>query len=246
MRKSVSCLLVGGTVAALGAAGTLVAHADWPVPVTATVKVRTAAMPRGTEPSVAEQSKGAVVTWSAQEIAPDVRMTGYVVTARAVAAGARPDIVRTVAASGKESESVTFAASEVAGAQWRWTLTPRFRSWAGTESKPSSALKFDGAVAGKAAPSSTTVDPAAPVAPAAPATGTGSPAAEPPAAGSPAVRPPAAGSPAAEEKSTEKATSPPAQQPEQPPVAVEPPSAEPPPSAADPSASGSAPADVPQ
>ncbi|MBB4696870.1 hypothetical protein [Paractinoplanes abujensis] len=124
-------------------AGTLVANAEWLIGASADAKVRATKMPKGVKPSVAEQNKGAVVSWSAQEIAPGVKMDRYTITAHSQGAPARAAIVRRVDSTGGESQSITFAADEVAGGTWRWTVRPHFASWTGAESGLSSALKFD-------------------------------------------------------------------------------------------------------
>ncbi|MFG1989212.1 hypothetical protein ACGFJ7_04420 [Actinoplanes sp. NPDC048988] len=159
---------MGATVAALGIAGTLVAEADWMIGGSAEVRARTAGMPRGVKPSVAKQSKAAVVSWSAQEIAPGIRMDHYVVTAHSVDVPMLPSISRAVAATGKATESVVFGADEVAGGRWYWTIVPRFALWTGAEGGRSTKLNFPAptkaaqavAEVARAAPTAT---PAAPV-----------------------------------------------------------------------------------
>lgn len=242
MRRASRFLVFGTVLAAPGVAGTYLAYADWTVPVsTAKVTVQAAKMPRGVEPSVAKQSRTAVVSWSAQEIVPGVKISHYLVTAYSVSTPALPDIARSVAASGAATESLAFPAEEVAGGRWYWTITPRLATWTGAESPKSKQLTFPAATPAELAAAVQAVAPVPPAGavPVAPSAAGPSRPAQPPAQ-SPVPEQPA------EERPTEKTISPPAQQPEQPPVAVEPPSAEPPPSAADPSASGSAPADVPQ
>ncbi len=148
MRRASRYVVIGAVLAAAGVAGTYLAYADWAVPAnTATITLRVAAMPRGVTPSVSKQSKTAVVSWSAQEIAPDVKMTRYVVTARSQDGSVKPDLVQEINASGSSSESVTFSAAEVAGASWKWTVTPRFGNWAGAESAQSKTLNFPAATA---------------------------------------------------------------------------------------------------
>jgi hypothetical protein len=49
-----------------------------------------------------------------------------------------------VAAAGSSTEFVTFAADEVAGGKWYWTVIPKFRQWAGAESTKSQKLNFPG------------------------------------------------------------------------------------------------------
>ena len=151
MRRTGRFLMVAAVVATLGVAGTVFAYAGgWTLsdnPGSFTVKV--AKMPRGVEPSVAKQGGQAVVTWSAQEIAPGVLMDHYAVTAHSTSDPPRPDVTLTVAAGGESTESVTFTAYELAGDRWRWTVVPRFRSWTGEASPMSRRLAFP---AGPAAP----------------------------------------------------------------------------------------------
>ncbi|MEU4428124.1 hypothetical protein AB0F81_46505, partial [Actinoplanes sp. NPDC024001] len=144
MKRAGALLLTTGAAAALGVSGTMVAHAGgWTLPDNPlSFTARVAKMPRGVEPSVAKQAGQAVVTWSAQEIAPGVRMDHYAVTAHSTSDPPRPDVTHTVAADGGPVESVTFTAGEVAGGGWRWTIVPRFRSWTGEPSRMSRRLAF--------------------------------------------------------------------------------------------------------
>ena len=230
MRRASRTLLIGSVVVALGSAGTVLAYAQWTVPAgRLTVTARTATMPDGVVPGVAKQGGQAVVSWSAQELVPGVRMDHYVVTAHSLGTPARPDLTRAVPASGGPTESVIFTAAQVAGGGWRWTIVPRFGSWAGVEGRPSTALTFPATTAAKAdaAPA-----PGAPAPAAVAGTPTGTPAGEPTRTASPVP---------------EHTTSPPARQPEQPPVADEATTpAESPPGPAEPAAGSSATADVPQ
>ncbi|MBU2671036.1 hypothetical protein KOI35_46820 [Actinoplanes bogorensis] len=227
MRKRTTYAIIGTTVAVVVAAGTIAANASWTIPITGTVNARTAKMPKGVKPSVAKQSKAAVVSWSAQEIVAGVKMDRYTVTAHSAGTPARPDIVWQVTASGGVSDTVTFAAAEVSGGTWSWTIVPHFAIWAGAESNPSKALTFAGTPA--EAPAARV---AAPVteAPAAPADEVTTP---------PAVVEKPTTKPAAPvEKPTEDVTTVPAATS---PAVTEPPVKEP-----EPSASGSAPADISQ
>jgi hypothetical protein len=144
MRRAGKILLIGAVVGSLGVAGTVFAYAGgWivtgkPTRLTATV----ATMPRGAEPSVAKQGGDAVVSWSAQEIAPGVRMDHYVVTAHSVDPPVRPDIARAVNAGSGPGETVVFAAAEVAGGKWRWSVVPKYREWTGEASRLSQRLAF--------------------------------------------------------------------------------------------------------
>ncbi|BCY14874.1 hypothetical protein [Actinoplanes sp. L3-i22] len=144
MRRAGRILLIGAVVGSLGVAGTVFAYAGgWIVtgkPTRLTANV--AKMPRGAEPSVAKQGSDAVVSWSAQEIAPGVRMDHYVVTAHSVDEPVQPDIARTVTAGSGPAETVVFAAAEVAGGKWRWSVVPKYRDWTGEASKPSQRLVF--------------------------------------------------------------------------------------------------------
>ena len=228
MRRTGRYLILGTVLASMGTAGTYLAYADWSLPTTTVaVSAQAAKMPRGVTPSVAKQSKAAVVSWSAQELAPGVKMDHYVVTAHSVGKPALPDVSRPVRASGAASESVTFTASEVAGGRWSWTVTPRFTTWTGIASARSRELSFPAAAPADLSVAADTPTPAA--------TPVVTPTASKPTTPSPAGKP-----------ATEPPTSPPAQQPQQPPVADEPPPAEPPPGPAEPAASSSAAADVPQ
>jgi hypothetical protein len=144
VRRLRTAIVVTTAVALLGTAGTVLAYADgWTIPDgKATITTRVAKMPGGVKPSVAKQAKSAVVSWSAQEIAPNVRMDQYVVTAHSVSDPPLPDVTRTVTASGGTNESVTFTATQVAGGKWYWTIVPKFRNWTGQESGKSQRLTF--------------------------------------------------------------------------------------------------------
>ncbi|XVV11942.1 hypothetical protein ACQP2X_45195 [Actinoplanes sp. CA-131856] len=235
MRKPLRYLLVAVVVGGLGAAGTMAANAAWTISGNGQVKMRAPSMPRGTTPSVAKQSSAAVVSWSAQEIVPDVRMDRYVVTAYSADTPARPSISRTVTATGEATESVTFGAEEVAGGRWYWTVVPRFALWVGDESGKSAKLNFPAPVkasqpaadAARAAPTTAPSTPATPVAP----TATTEAAVVP--GTTPAAVPrtsPTPGSTPGDSPPTSTGTAPS----EQPPKPVEP------------SASDSAPADIPE
>ncbi len=218
MRRLPTTLAVATTAALLGTAGTVLAYADgWTLSDgKATFTLKVAKMPRGVTPSAAKQGKTAVVSWSAQEIAPDVRMDHYVITAHSVSEPPLPDVTRTVTASGGNTESVTFTAAQVAGGRWHWTIVPKFRSWTGAESGTSQRLTFPATTKAEAA---TDAAAEAAVAPAGmPAPKASSPAkapADPPAPDSPSSPatepkdPPAADPPAPETTST--TTNPPAE-----------------------------------
>lgn len=158
MRRSTKALVVVGVVTLMGLAGTVFAYAGgWILPDNrATLAASVAKMPRGVEPSVAKQSGQAVVSWTAQEIVPGSLMDHYVVTAHHVGAPARPDIARTVAASGNPAESVAFAGTELAGGTWNWTITPKFREWIGAAGRRSRNVVFP------AVPVARPADPSAP------------------------------------------------------------------------------------
>lgn len=116
--------------------GTLISNASWIAPTSAaTVRVRAGSMPKGVTPSAAIQSGKAVVSWSAQEIVPSVKMTAYVVTAHDTEATPLPDVAHTVTASGAATESATFTAAELAGGKWKWAIIPKFQTWTGAEGK---------------------------------------------------------------------------------------------------------------
>lgn len=161
MRRLRSALLVGAVVVALGTAGTVLAYAGgWTVEGgQATLTAKVAKMPRGVEPSVAKQAKQAVVSWSAQEIVPNVRMDHYLVTAHSVSDPPLPDVTHTVAAGGGAVETVTFTAGEVAGGRWYWTVTPKYRLWTGEESGKSARLTFPAATKAEAEAAARSVSP---------------------------------------------------------------------------------------
>lgn len=144
MRRGHRTLLIVAGAAAICTAGTVMAyaHAAWPIPGVAVVKARTATMPEGATPSAAKQGSAAVISWSAQEIAPGAKMDHYVVTAHSAEEPPLPEISHTVAASGGATESIIFAAGEVAGGKWYWTIVPRLGLWAGAESGKSQKLNF--------------------------------------------------------------------------------------------------------
>jgi cell division septation protein DedD len=139
-----NALVVTVAVALVGA-GTLTAHAAWLVPGPVGLKIRTVQMPRGVTPSVAEQDRRAIVSWSAQHIAPGTAMQRYVITAHSVDRPPLADVVHTVVATGADARSTVFAAGEVAGGTWYWTLVPTFESWVDKESKRSGTLGFPAA-----------------------------------------------------------------------------------------------------
>jgi hypothetical protein len=152
-------------VVAMAAGGTVLAYAGgWIIPDNkASLAAGVAKMPRGVEPSVAKQSGQAVISWTAQEIAPGTLMDHYVVTAHHVGTPAEPGIARTVAASGNATESVTFTGTELAGGTWNWTITPRFREWIGATGRKSRNLVFPAApVARSANPSGAVAAPPTP------------------------------------------------------------------------------------
>ncbi|MCY1140698.1 hypothetical protein OWR29_22095 [Actinoplanes sp. Pm04-4] len=236
MRKRLVYGLVGTTVAAVVAAGTLTANAAWIIGGTANVKTRTVKIPKGTKPSVEDQSKAAVVSWSAQELVPGVKMDRYTVTAHSQDTPAKSAIVREVEASGGVSETVTFAAAEVAGGKWKWTVIPRYAKWVGAESGLSKALAFPAAPTAKAAetaPAAKTIAPTtvAPTPSQPTAETTSKPVTEP------VITPPEVEPAPEPEKSDDKNVPPPASSP-----AV----LEPVPAAPEPSASGSADEGIPK
>ena len=143
MRRWTRPALIITVVATVTAAGTYVAYANWIVPSKQIqIKVTSADMPRGVTPTVVESGGGALVTWKAQEIGPGARMQSYIVTAHPVSEPSLPDITHTVIASGGATESNAFPYSEVQGADWYWTLVPKFQSWVGAASMKSGSLLF--------------------------------------------------------------------------------------------------------
>jgi hypothetical protein len=133
MRRIVKIGIFVGATAAVVVSGTLVSYASWVVPdPAATVKVKTPSMPGGPTPTSDGSDGRAVVRWKAQNIA-GVKMTAYVVTAHDTDATPLPSIAHTVTASGSDDESATFTGAELAGGKWKWAITPKLRSWTGTE-----------------------------------------------------------------------------------------------------------------
>jgi hypothetical protein len=155
MRNGTRHLLVGSTAVTVALAGTLAVNASWSIPGASAVKARSAAMPRGEEPEVTKRTQTALVSWDRQEIAPGSPMDHYIVTAHHVGATIKPDITRTVPASGDPIESVIFTTEEMAGGTWRWTVTPKLHLWVGLPSKESRPLTFP------AGPAAKSVSPAA-------------------------------------------------------------------------------------
>ncbi len=197
--------IVTATIALVGA-GTMIAEASWTIPGTAKVKAKAADMPRGAVPSAAEQGGNALVSWSAQEIAPGVRMQTYIVTAHSADDPPRADIARTVTATSADTQSAVFTGSVLAGGKWSWTLLPEYARWAGAESKKSDKLTFP-AVAGSPSVTTLVADSAAHAAAPAPSTTTAAAAAGPP---KQTDQPPAAGTAPVEEtpKPVEQTSSP--------------------------------------
>jgi hypothetical protein len=170
--------IVTATVALVGA-GTMIAQASWTIPGTAKVKAKAAAMPRGAVPSAATQGDNTLVSWSAQEIAPGVRMQTYIVTAHSADDPPRADIARTVTATTADTQSAVFTGTVLAGGKWYWTLVPEYARWAGAESKKSDKLAFPAAADSPSVPS-LVADSAAQAAAPAPSTTTPAAAADPP------------------------------------------------------------------
>jgi hypothetical protein len=143
MKRWTRPVLILTVVATMTAAGTYVAYANWLVPSRQiNIKVTSATMPRGVTPTIAGSGSGAVVSWHAQEIGPGARMQSYLVIAHSVAQPPRPDVQRTVTATGGATESTTFPYSGLVGSQWYWTLIPKFQSWAGQESEKTGIVTF--------------------------------------------------------------------------------------------------------
>jgi hypothetical protein len=191
MRDTAKYLLVVATATALAGAGTLIADASWSIPGTARVKIPAAAMPRGATPSAAVQGRTAVVSWSAQEIAPGVKIDHYVVTAHNV--NDLPDVSHTVEASGSAVESLVFTANEVGDGKWYWTIVPKFHLWTGGESGKSQRLALPASrvttPTGNSSPLVPVAPTASPVPAGPPASPIGTPATEttPPTAAPPTV-----------------------------------------------------------
>ncbi len=145
MKPPAKKLVLAATTLALIGAGTMVAQASWTVPGTAQVKAEATAMSRGSAPSVAKQNGGALVSWSAQEMVPGVRMQKYIVTAHSADDPPRADIVSTITATSADTLSAAFTGSVLAGGKWFWILVPEYELWAGAESKKSDKLAFPAA-----------------------------------------------------------------------------------------------------
>jgi hypothetical protein len=198
MRRTGKVLLIVAVVASLGVAGTVLAYAGgWVVSVgPARLTANVATMPRGVEPSVAKQDGQAVISWSAQEIAPGVRMDHYVVTAHSADEPPRPDIVHTLGAGRGPAETVVFTVAEMTGGKWCWSVAPKYRGWTGETSRLSQRLVFPAAPAPRVA----ATPGKGPAAKPAPATAAAEPAASSAPAGEagaePATSPPTAPEPA--------------------------------------------------
>ena len=148
MKRAIKISAVAATVGAVALGGALAAYANsgWAITSKAVrLKVRVDDMPRGVTPSVAKDGTKAVVSWSAQEVGLGAKMQRYVVTAHNVDDPPRADVSHTVVASGANTESIAFAAGEVADGRWYWTLVPKYESWVGAESKKSDKLNFPAA-----------------------------------------------------------------------------------------------------
>jgi hypothetical protein len=205
MKSPAKKLIIATATLALVGAGTMVAQASWTIPGTAKVKAKAAAMPRGAVPSAAKQGGNALISWSAEEIVPGVRMQTYVVTAHSTDDPPRADIARTVTATSADTLSATFSGSVLTGGKWYWTLIPKYAQWAGAESKKSDKLTFP-AAADTPNVTSLVADSAPQAAAPAPTTTTPAAAADPPKETDPA--PAAAAPPAETPKPVEQTSSP--------------------------------------
>jgi hypothetical protein len=206
MKSLTKKLIIATATLALVGTGTMIAQASWTIPGTAKVKAKAAAMPRGAVPSAAKQGGNALISWSAEEIAPGVRMQTYVVTAHSADDPPRADIARTVTATSADTLSATFGGSVLTGGKWYWTLVPKYALWAGAESKKSDKLTFPAAADSRSV-TSLVADSAPQAAAPAPSTTTPAAAADPPKETDPA--PPVAATPPAETpKPVEQTSSP--------------------------------------
>jgi hypothetical protein len=134
MRRIVTAGLLAGATAAVVVGGTLVSYASWIVPGPAAPgKAAALSMPAGVTPDSEIRAGKTVVTWKAQTIIPGVRMTAYLVTAHDTDRTPRRSITRSVTASGSDRLSAVFSTAELTGGRWRWTVTPKLRSWTGAE-----------------------------------------------------------------------------------------------------------------
>ena len=185
MRRPKRTILIAGVALTLAAGGTLAANATWSIPgKSAPVKLQTVEMPSGSKPSVSKKDGAAVVTWSPQEIAPEVEMRGYVVTRHDAddassfeAFPATPD--------------TTFTDAGVPAGKFYWTVTPKFERWTGEEGKKSENVKFSAPAASARTAVVTGASPPGPPTPAATQTaGGGSETADPPPAPAATTEPP--------------------------------------------------------
>jgi hypothetical protein len=135
MKRPVKPILVVGAALALGVASGL-AYASWSVPVSdMSITVEAVSMPSGPTPVATADGAQAIVSWDAQQLTSGVKMTAYVVTAHDTEQPAKANVVRTVTASGRSTESASFTAAELVGGKWKWAITPRFQTWTGAEGK---------------------------------------------------------------------------------------------------------------
>jgi hypothetical protein len=136
-RRYVVTLISAGAALAIAAGGTAIASSTWFVPkAQVTLRIKSVQMPAGRAPSASSLGGNAVVSWSAQEIAPGVLMQQYIVSAHDTnKTNPLANVVHTVTASGATTDSTTFTAAELAGAKWQFGIIPKFELWTGPEGK---------------------------------------------------------------------------------------------------------------
>lgn len=178
MRRPKRTILIAGVALTLAAGGTLAANATWSIPGrSAPVALKAADMPSGPKPSISKKDGAAIVTWSPQELAPDVEMQRYVVTRHDA------DDASSFEAF-PATTGTTYTDTGVPAGKFYWTVTPRFEKWIGEEGKKSENVKFSAPAASARTAVVTGASPPGPPTPTATATtktaGGGSETADPP------------------------------------------------------------------
>lgn len=145
MQSPLRSVLVAVGAATVLAVGTVQAFAGWSTTAPPKAVIgSTASMPRTDAPTAVARKGAAVVTWETQTIS-NRPMTQYIVTGYSVAKPAGKTIRRTLNATPGVAQSEAFAAKDVRGGTWQWTITPKFRSWTGSESGRSNTCVFPSA-----------------------------------------------------------------------------------------------------
>jgi len=129
------------TVSAVWSAGLYVASAGETLTANEVrVAIRMAVMPKGVTPSARLEGGVTILSWTAQQIVPGVKMKSYVVTAHDVSPAHHLAVAHSVNASGGSTERFAFATAELGAGRWRWTITPHFDAWIGDEGDPSTDI----------------------------------------------------------------------------------------------------------